>query len=240
MENPTLGERIKRLREEAGFTPYRLGRLSKIDPGYIARIETGAIKKPGLPVLKKLASGLEISLFKMIGEEESAPARAPAAGADSDRFVELKRALSRFGVKELDFMGKVMQIPQRGYVPARAPYVIQHEEGEGLIISRNLVESLTDRPGDLYSLRIDGESLANDGIHSENVIVVLPTQEIDVEGKLYIIKDPECGEAVLRHLSHKGGRIRIYASHPNFQALLVEEVKVLGRVIYIQPPGREA
>jgi len=72
------------------------------------------------------------------------------------------------------------------------------------------------------------------------VILALPVQEIDLEGKLYIIKDPGSGERALRHLSHRAGRIRVYASDPKYQALLLDEVEVKGRILYIQPEGREA
>ena len=240
MANESLGERLKRLREETGLNPYRLGQLAQIDPGYIARIESGSIQKPGLPILRKLAGGLNISLFKLIGEEEltETPPRNPIS--EADKFIELKRALGKFGLKEFDFLGEVMQVPARGYVRAGTPCVVEQEEGEAVIISRNLIESQTCTPGDVYTLRISGESLSGDGIHTDDVIFVLQTHDLDLEGKLYIIRDPKTGESVVRHLRHKGDRIRIDASNPDYQPLLLDEVEVIGRVIYIQPQGRAA
>jgi SOS-response transcriptional repressor LexA len=240
MKNERLGERIQRLRKEAGYTPYRLGQLSKIDPGYIARIESGTIKKPGIPILKKLAGGLETSLFNLIGEEESTEERTPLVTAEADKFTQLKRVLNKFDLKELSLIGKVMLVPERGYVQAGRPAVADQEEGPDLIVFRKVIEAITDRPGDVYALRIAGESLSGDGIHTDDVILVLPVQEMDLEGKLYIIKDPGSGERALRHLSHRAGRIRVYASDPKYQPLLLDEVEVIGRVLYIQPQGREA
>jgi SOS-response transcriptional repressor LexA len=235
----SLGERLKRLREEAGLNHYRLGRRAQLDPGYVARIETGVILKPGLPVLRKVAAGLNITLFKLIGEEGPTEVTTKPF-SEADKFIELKRALGKFGLKEFEFLGEVMQVPARGHVRAGTPCVLEQEEGEAVIISRNLIESFTNRPDDVYSLKISGESLSGDGIHTDDVIFVLQTQALDLEGKLYIIRDPKTGESVVRHLRHKGDRIRIDASNPDYEPLLLDEVEVIGRVIYIQPAGRAA
>ena len=240
MENEALGDRLRRLREEKELTPYRLGQLAGLDSGYIARIESGVIKKPGLPVLRKLAAGLQITLFALIGEEEPLDTPPKITATASDKFTALKRALDKFGLKEFGFIGEVLQLPDRGYVRAGTPCVIEQKEGEALIMARNLIEPLTNHPDEVYALRISGESLSGDGIHTGDIIFVEPTSNLDIEGKLYIIRDPSTGESVVRHLSHKAGRIRIEASNPNYQPLLLDEVEVIGRVIYIQPQGKAA
>ncbi len=117
---------------------------------------------------------------------------------------------------------------------------MEQEEGEAVIIAKNLIKPLTNKPEDVYSLRVSGESLAGDGIHTDDIIFVLQTQVFDIDGKLYIIRDPRTGESVVRHLYHKNDRIRIEASNPDYEPLLLDEVEVIGRVIYIQPQGRAA
>jgi SOS-response transcriptional repressor LexA len=232
MENETLGARLTRLRQEAGFNKSRLGKKSGIDPGYIARIESGRIPNPGLPILKKLAAAMDLPLLRLIGEEES------AGNINTGKLFELKRALGRFVSREIESLGEALQIPVRGYVRAGTPCVVEQEEGEVLIISRNLIESLTRKAGNVYALRIAGESLSGDGLHTGDDILVFQTSNFDIEGKLYVIRDPQTGESVVRHLQHKDGRIRITAAHPEYQPLLLDEVEVIGRVIYLQPQGR--
>ncbi len=240
MVEELIGERLKRLRKAVGITPYRLGKLSGVDPGYIARIENGAIPRPGIPILRKLAKGLKISVFQLIGEEANSELPAATEEIQTDKFVELKRALDKFNLKEFEFIGEVMQLPVRGYVRAGTPCVIEQEEGEAVIISRNTIKPLTNEPENVYSLRISGESLAGDGIHTGDIIFVLQTQDFDIDGKLYIIRDPRTGESVVRHLYHRNDRIRIEASNPDYEPLLLDEVEVIGRVIYVQPQGKAA
>ena len=181
MTGETLGDRLKLFREKAGLNPYRLGKLSGLDPGYIARIESGAIKKPGLPILRTLAKGLQISLYKLIGDEETGETPSTGTEPREDKFIELKRALNKFGLKELGFIGEVMQVPVRGYVRAGTPNVVDQEESESLVISKNLVKALTNKPEDVYGLRISGESLCGDGIHTGDIIFVLQTRDFDVD-----------------------------------------------------------
>ncbi len=159
---------------------------------------------------------------------------------EADKFVELKRALGKFKQKDFEFIGEAMQLPVRGYVRAGTPCVIEQEEGEAVIISRNLIKPLAKETEDVVTLRISGESLAGDGIHTGDMIFVLQTQHFDIDGKLYIIRDPRTGESVVRHLYHKNDRIRIEASNPDYEPLLLDEVEVVGRLIYIQPQGRAA
>jgi transcriptional regulator with XRE-family HTH domain len=238
-EAEDLGKRLRRFREERGLTQYKLGKLSELDPGYIARIESGAIRKSGLPVLRKVASGLQISLYQLIGEEEISLPPPQITPTKTDKFGELKRALGKFGLKEFEFIGEMLQVPNRGCVRAGTPCVNEQEEGEAMTVKRNLIESLTNRPQDVYSLLVSGESLAGDGIHTGDTIYVLQTQDFDIDGKLYVIRDPRTGESVVRHLYNRGLRISIEASNPDYEPLLYDEVEVIGRMIYRQPMGEK-
>ena len=60
-----FGEHLVKLRETKGLTPAELARMCFMERSGIARIETGRTN-PSLFVLKKLASGLEISLEELL------------------------------------------------------------------------------------------------------------------------------------------------------------------------------
>ena len=99
---------------------------------------------------------------------------------------------------------------------------------------------LTNRTDIVDSLQISGESLSGDGIHTDDINFVLQTPNFDIERKLYNIQDPATGKSSVRHLYHKCDRICIESSNPDYEPLLLEEVEVIGRVIYIQPQGKAA
>ena len=66
---PTGGN-VRRLREAAGLTLYRLAKLSDITPGWLRDIETGRINSPGVGVLRKIAKGLGVDVAELLREPE--------------------------------------------------------------------------------------------------------------------------------------------------------------------------
>ena len=66
---PTGGN-VRRLREGAGLTLYRLAKLAGITPGWLRDIETGRIKSPGVAVLRKIAKGLGVDVAELLREPE--------------------------------------------------------------------------------------------------------------------------------------------------------------------------
>lgn len=63
-----LGDKIRRLRKEKGFTQEKLAELAKIDPKSIIDIESGK-RNPTLKTITKLARSLNISLNKLLSIE---------------------------------------------------------------------------------------------------------------------------------------------------------------------------
>ncbi len=236
MSEELVGAKIKRLREARGWTPYRLASEVGTSDTYVAKLEKGIIRSPGAAMLMKLAETLGVTVNDLVSPEApNSPARSPT---EADKFLELKRALDKLDFKELKFIGEVLQVPVRGWVHAGNPCVTEQEEGEALIIPRSVVEKIANS-GEVYALRISGESLSGDGIHTGDQILVLPTPGLDVNGKLYVIRDPNTGESVVRHLYQAAdGKIRIESSNPKYKPLVLRQVEIMGRVIYIQPAGK--
>ena len=69
----TIGQRIKRIREEKGLTKYRLSKRSGISETYIYHLEAGHIKSPRGDTLVKLAKGLEVSVLVLLYEDGLKP-----------------------------------------------------------------------------------------------------------------------------------------------------------------------
>jgi len=60
-----LGEKIKRLRKEKGFTQEKLAELAKVDPKSIIAIETGK-RNPKLKTINKIAIVLKVPLSSLL------------------------------------------------------------------------------------------------------------------------------------------------------------------------------
>jgi len=61
MVEETIGQRLKRLREEAGLSKRELARRSGIDRLHIYQIEIGKVQSPTIKTVAALANGLDIS-----------------------------------------------------------------------------------------------------------------------------------------------------------------------------------
>jgi SOS-response transcriptional repressor LexA len=232
----TLGKRIKALRELRGWSVYKLADESGMDKGQLGKLEKGFKANLTVETLNKLAVALEIPASQLLSQAELTQLAKPEK--KSDRLLDLKRVLDKLGLKELSFVGQVWQTPVRGYVRAGSLSIAEQEEGEFLIVPREAIEAFTTKVEDVYALRVVGESLSGDGIHEGDHVLVLPTSILEHEGRIYIVSDPETGGSVIRHLSHKNGQIALASSNAEYPPLVLNQVQIIGRVIYVQPRGR--
>jgi SOS-response transcriptional repressor LexA len=236
VEAGMLGKTIKSLRENRGWSIYRLAELAGVDKGQLAKLERGSKANLTLETLNKLALALGVAADQLLSRPES---RAAAKVENrSDRLLELKRAFDRVGLKDLGFVGEVWQVPVHGYVRAGALWRTELEQGEALTLPRTLLETLSSSFERIYALRVVGESLSGDEIHDGDHILVLPGSSLEIEGKIYLVRDPGTGESVIRHMRRRNGQMELTASNPQYPPLLLSKIEVLGRVIYVQPHGR--
>lgn len=64
------GDNIRRAREAAGLTQYRLAKLADITPGWLRDIETGRNRNPGVAVVRRIAKALGVDLAELLREPE--------------------------------------------------------------------------------------------------------------------------------------------------------------------------
>lgn len=60
-----LGKRIRKLRQEKGWSQTAFASMCRIDPSYVSRIEQGEMN-PRYSVLQTIANKLEVSLFSLL------------------------------------------------------------------------------------------------------------------------------------------------------------------------------
>ncbi len=57
---------IRRLREQRGLTQEAVAKAAKVKKQYITMLERGARKNPSLPVLKRIAKALDVSVAELL------------------------------------------------------------------------------------------------------------------------------------------------------------------------------
>ncbi len=107
--SPTIGVRIRGLRQQKGFTQAQLEAATGLQRSYISRVECGRTA-PSIETLKKFAASLDVSLSHLFHSGDDAPstsgsnsgrtleqlARKPGkAGAEARFVLELRRLAGR-------------------------------------------------------------------------------------------------------------------------------------------------
>lgn len=92
---PTLGRRLRQLREEQHVTLRDLESLTELSSGYLSLLEHDKVKQPKPPVLYKLAQALAVPYTELMELAGYIPAgEQPAAGPSAIMFKGAER-LSR-------------------------------------------------------------------------------------------------------------------------------------------------
>ncbi len=114
-----IGERLKQIRKEKGFTQKELaGRIKdKIDYTYIGKIERGE-QLPSIKILKKISDSLSVPLSYFFVDEEVAnllgmlPEHFKKVAGDKGKRVILKK-LERLHKDDIPFVLEIIQILER-------------------------------------------------------------------------------------------------------------------------------
>lgn len=65
-----IGETLRRLRDERGWTQYRLAKRAGLSPSYIHKLEAGKHPRPSSETVGKLARALGVPTSELTGEKE--------------------------------------------------------------------------------------------------------------------------------------------------------------------------
>ncbi len=67
MPSKGLGQMLRMLREEKGWTQEELAEKASVERSYLAKLETGVKQNPSLLVLKRLAKSLRVPVAELLG-----------------------------------------------------------------------------------------------------------------------------------------------------------------------------
>jgi repressor LexA len=211
MNTGEINQKIAIAREKAGLTQAELANKVPCATATISRIETGN-RTVTMRMLYKIAKALDIDPAHFIG-------KAKALLSDDAVMKELR------DIKEkMNFI----TVPIIGSVPAGHPEIREQQ------ILGNVCLSIDDVGGvkkDFFALKISGESLNGDGIHSGDVAVFDP-HPVFQDGKIYVLRLGN--EVVVRHVYKSDGTVSLVSSNQEFKAVKVKDVEILGKLVWLQ------
>jgi repressor LexA len=212
-----IGEKIKELRLKKRISQEELGKLSGFARTYINKIEAGKIPNITILTAQKLAGALGVSTDDLMEKTSS-----DKSGL-SDRPIDDMLSIFSTKLRQLE----IVEIPVRGVIPAGNP-AAEEEIDLGVIrVPREVVEGKIDR---VFALKIGGESLNGDGLHSGDNVLIDPDAPI-IDGKIYAVRIGGT-EVLARHVYKENGHLRLESSNGEYKRLLATDVEIQGRLIY--------
>ena len=212
----SIGELVKKLRDEKGISQSELARLSGVDRSHISQLESGSQTSITLRTARALAYALQVKPEIFLSEDQTPVDLPPKSPADIMQ--ELQQALNAV---------ELIRLPLRGTVPAGSPFIQEQEAGEYIEVPKELLKGISDGKK-LYALTVSGTSLIGDGILSGDTVIVQPETEI-IDGKIYVVRLGN--EVCARHVYKQNDHLRLKSSNGDYQEMAVKDVEILGRIV---------
>ena len=209
----TIGQRLRRFRDELGLDQGDLERRSGIPRSHISMIETGVIDQPRRKTLRALEKGLGAAYEGRL--------------TGSSPPISLREAI-KIAADALE-RDELVEVPVRGSVPAGVPFPAEDQPtGEMVWIERTLLAGVRDVKS-VYAVKVKGESLRDDGIHDgEKMAVTSDVTEVS-DGLLYLIEMNN--EVVARHAYRRGRMLHLESANDEYEDINIEEARVVARVL---------
>lgn len=114
-------------------------------------------------------------------------------------------------------------VPLVGKVAAGAPILAQENIEEEIVLPQDLV-----RGGEVFALRVAGDSMIDAGIFNEDVLVVRKQQDA-LNGQIVVAMYED--EATVKRIFYEDGHVRLQPENPTMEPILLDSVDVLGLVV---------
>ena len=215
----TLGERIKELRKEKGYSLRKLAELAgSASHSYISAIERDEYE-PSLKIIRDLASALEVptahllDIYDMDKTENYNKFMLEQSGGD----FEVEKNVS------------VVRVPIMGKISGGSP-ILAEEYIEGY---KEIPKSSVGK-GDYFILKVTGDSMINAGIH-EGDLVLIRQQPTCETGEICAVLVGEEGNGTLKRVYLNNDTILLQSDNPKYKPLVVdsEEVNIVGKAVRV-------
>lgn len=222
----TLSELVSNYRQEHGLSQRQFAIAAGLSNGYISMLEKGVNPNtsqpitPTLPVLKKLADGMNMTVDEIFSKVDDLPISLMSG----------ESAPLPLDATPIDF-SKYHQIPILGRISAGLPlYADEHIEGY----------TLTELNGgaEYFALRVHGDSMNAIGINDGYLIVVRRQEEVE-NGEVAVVMVGDDDATVKRFYATNSTVTLMPQSTnpihgPQIYDLRSTPVKVLGKVIEVK------
>lgn len=219
-----FGPQLKKMRTEKGYTVRQAALQAGISSSYWSQVENAKREIPTPKTLEKIAKGIRTNkhiIFKMAG-------------------IINKQQDSAYNPSNLNLDGfttydnNVRYAPIYGTIKA-GPGGFAYEDHEGTMIVGGK-HALTNHK--LIWLRVSGDSMTGDGIHSDDLALIDTEAECECTGEiLAVVYDSVFG--TLKHVTKSAGTIVLSASNPIYKPIVLsghdlDTFKIVGKAISIQ------
>jgi len=222
----TWGYNLRKIREEYRFSQGDLAKVLGCNPSNIAHMESGRYASIKQNYIAKMANAWGISVAELTARlyGGAAPTKPTITSPNTKPFSNVSWPPIT-----------LVAIPVIGSVPAG--YLdVRTEEASGFIyVPQENIKGM--RREDLKALRVTGESMIGDGINDGDFIAFNISQKDVINGKVYICQTDD--GVTIKHAYKEPNQLRLKASNPEYNDIILSEVEILGRVILFQPPATE-
>ncbi len=119
-----------------------------------------------------------------------------------------------------------LEIPLVGKIACGLPIEVIEERGEFVKVARE--QSLR---GNLYALRVKGDSMIDEGIFDNDIIIVKKQENADDGDTVVVIVDEN--EVTLKKIYMENDRIKLEPANPKYKPFYRKEVDIRGVVVKI-------
>jgi repressor LexA len=131
--------------------------------------------------------------------------------------------------------GGLLSIPMAGFIFASEPVLVgdtpQTATDEVISLTRDLIQDT----GDLYALRVKGDSMI-DAMVSDGDIVVMKKVDRARNGEMVAVWLNDRNETTLKRFYLENGRVRLQPANPTMQPIMIDNpntVQVQGKVVLV-------
>jgi repressor LexA len=130
---------------------------------------------------------------------------------------------------------ELVSVPLAGFIFASQPVMVGDTVQTGADEYIELTRGLVHDSGELYALRVKGDSMI-DAMVSDGDIVVMKKTDRARNGEMVAVWLTDRNETTLKYFYQENGRIRLQPANPTMQPIFIEnaaQVQVQGKVVLV-------
>ncbi len=156
-------------------------------------------------------------------------------------YIERESNVSRgINLLKTSLSNTLVSIPLVGNIVAGEPMPVPasdfsyYDPDSGIDVARSLLPA-SDRPEDLYALRVHGESMIDAMVNDGDIVVMKKTNQAR-NGEMVAIWLNDRDETTLKYFYLENGHVRLQPANPTMKPILIDDpsiVEIQGKVVLV-------